>query len=129
MIFAKSNNSLCFQFSKYLLVQKQWRLPLRSNVQSSWLQIQRFRVRFSVLPGFLRSSGPGTGFTEPCQDKEELSENKYRLRSRKPRLTAVGIDSSDHATTSISKNRHYFADCCGRSVGIFRLQAKSHGVF
>jgi hypothetical protein len=30
-------------------------------VVSSWLEIQRARVRFPVLPDFLRSSGSGTG--------------------------------------------------------------------
>jgi hypothetical protein len=30
-----------------------------------WLQIQRSRVRFPALPDFLRSSGSGTGYTQP----------------------------------------------------------------
>jgi hypothetical protein len=34
--------------------------PLWSSGQSSWLQIQRSRVRFTALPDFLRSSGSGT---------------------------------------------------------------------
>jgi hypothetical protein len=34
--------------------------PLWSSGQSSWLQIQRSRVRFPALPDFLRSSGSGT---------------------------------------------------------------------
>jgi hypothetical protein len=33
--------------------------PLWSSGQSSWLQIQRSRVRFPALPDFLRSSGCG----------------------------------------------------------------------
>jgi hypothetical protein len=37
------------------------RLPLWSSGQSSWLQIQRYLVRFPTLPDFLRSSGSGTG--------------------------------------------------------------------
>jgi hypothetical protein len=36
--------------------------------QSSWLQIQRSRVRFPALPAFLRSSGSGTGSTQPSED-------------------------------------------------------------
>jgi hypothetical protein len=36
-----------------------------SNCQSSWLQIQRSRVRFPALSDFLRSSGSGTGSTHP----------------------------------------------------------------
>jgi hypothetical protein len=38
--------------------------PLWSSGQSSWLQIQRSRVRFSALPDFLRYSGSGTGSTQ-----------------------------------------------------------------
>jgi hypothetical protein len=33
--------------------------------RSSWLQIQRSRVRFPAVPHFLRSSGYGTGSTQP----------------------------------------------------------------
>jgi hypothetical protein len=43
------------------------RPPLWSSDQSSWLQIQRSRVRFPALPDFLRSSGSGTGSTQPCE--------------------------------------------------------------
>jgi hypothetical protein len=39
--------------------------PLWSNGQSSWLQILRSQVRFPALPDFLRSSGSGTGYTQP----------------------------------------------------------------
>jgi hypothetical protein len=39
-------------------------LPLWSRGQSSWLQIQRFWVRFPALPDFLRSSGSGLGSTQ-----------------------------------------------------------------
>ena len=41
------------------------RPPLWSIGQSFWLQIQRSRVRFPVLPDFLSSSGSGTGSTQP----------------------------------------------------------------
>jgi hypothetical protein len=44
------------------------RLPLRSSGQSFWLQIQRSWVRFPALPDFLRSSGSGTGSTQPRED-------------------------------------------------------------
>jgi hypothetical protein len=47
------------------------------------------------------------------------------LRSRKPRLTAVGILCTDHVTPSTRKSRHYFADSGGRSVGIVRLRTKA----
>jgi hypothetical protein len=42
--------------------------PLWSSGQSSRLQIQRSRVGFPALPDFLRSSGSGTGFTQPRED-------------------------------------------------------------
>jgi hypothetical protein len=42
--------------------------PLWSSGQSSWLQIQRSRVRFPALLDFLRSSGSGTGSTQPRED-------------------------------------------------------------
>jgi hypothetical protein len=41
------------------------RPPLLSNGQTSWLQTQRFRVRFPALPNFLSSSGSETGSTQP----------------------------------------------------------------
>jgi hypothetical protein len=40
---------------------------LWSSGQSSWLQIQRSRVRFPALPDFL-SSGSGTGSTQPREE-------------------------------------------------------------
>jgi hypothetical protein len=44
------------------------RPPLWSSGQSFLLQIQRPRVRFPTLPDFLRSSGSGTGSTQPRED-------------------------------------------------------------
>jgi hypothetical protein len=41
---------------------------LWSSGQSFWLRIQRSRVRFPTLPDFLRSSGYGTGSTQPRED-------------------------------------------------------------
>jgi hypothetical protein len=43
--------------------------PLWSSGQSSWLQIQRSRVRLPALPDILRGSGSGTGSTQPGEDK------------------------------------------------------------
>jgi hypothetical protein len=37
----------------------------------------------------------------------------------------VGTRCADHATPSIRKSRHYFADRGGRSVGIVRLRTKA----
>jgi hypothetical protein len=42
--------------------------PLWSSGQSFWLQIQRYGVPFTALPDFLRSSGSGTGSTQPRED-------------------------------------------------------------
>jgi hypothetical protein len=39
--------------------------PLWYSGQSSWLHIQRPRVPFPALPDLLRSSGSGTGSTQP----------------------------------------------------------------
>jgi hypothetical protein len=47
---------------------------LWSSGQSSWLQIQRSRVLFPALQVFLRSSGSGTGSTQPVRIIEELLE-------------------------------------------------------
>jgi hypothetical protein len=58
--------------------------PLWSSGHSSWLHIQRSGVRFLALPDF--------------------------LRSRKPRLTAVGIRCADYVTPSIRKVGTNFAD-------------------
>jgi hypothetical protein len=44
------------------------RPPLWSSGPSSWLQIQRSRVRFPALRDSLRSSGCGTGSTQPRED-------------------------------------------------------------
>jgi hypothetical protein len=44
------------------------RPPLWSSDQSSWLQVQRSRVRFPALSDFLRSSESGTGSTQPRED-------------------------------------------------------------
>jgi hypothetical protein len=42
--------------------------PLWSSGQSFWLQVQGSRVRFQALPDYLRSSGSGTGSTQPRED-------------------------------------------------------------
>jgi hypothetical protein len=45
-----------------------FRPPLWSSGQRSWLQILRSQVRFPALQDFLRSSGSGTGSTQPRKD-------------------------------------------------------------
>ena len=46
------------------------RPPLWSSGQGFWLQMQRSRVRFPVLPDFLSGSGSGTGCTQPRVPRE-----------------------------------------------------------
>jgi hypothetical protein len=57
----KSNDELKLK----LKVELKRNLPLWSSGYSSWLQIQRSRIRIPALSDFLRSSGSGTGSTEP----------------------------------------------------------------
>jgi hypothetical protein len=70
------------------VVCKEWP-PLWSSGRSSWLQIQRSRVRFPPLPDLLRCSGSETGYVQPCEDNWGAVSRKWRLRSRKPRLTVT----------------------------------------
>jgi hypothetical protein len=51
------------------VVRMEVRPPLWSSGQSSWLQSQRYQVRFPVLPGFLSGSGSGMGSTQPLEHK------------------------------------------------------------
>jgi hypothetical protein len=81
--------------------------PLWSSGQSSWLQIQRTRVQFSALPDFLRSSGSGTGSTQPREDNWGVIWIKSSgSGSRKSRLTFVGICCANQATPSVRKSWH-----------------------
>jgi hypothetical protein len=77
-----------------LINQKKQRPPLWSSGQSSWLQIQRSRVRFPALPDFLRSSKSGTGSTRPCDCncncKWGAISRKWRLRSKKNEINVRG---------------------------------------
>jgi hypothetical protein len=63
-------------FVNFLKLVVSTRPPLWSNGQSFWLQIQRFLVRFPALPDFLRSSGSGTGSTQPREDNWEATWRK-----------------------------------------------------
>jgi hypothetical protein len=63
-ICIRENNSFVLNFI-VTVFSKGNRSPLWSSGQSFWLQIQRSHVRFPALPHFLRSSGFGTGSTQP----------------------------------------------------------------
>jgi hypothetical protein len=95
-------------FSLLSLIWKKIKESLWHNLdrlcgQSSWLQIQRSRIRFRPLPDFLSSSRSETGSTQPRMT-EELFEWKSSVSvSRNSILTAVGIRCADHATSSILK--------------------------
>jgi hypothetical protein len=67
--FSRTLNWTVAAICSYLLIRVLYtRPPLWSSGESSWLQIQRSRVGFRALPDFLRSSGSGTGSTQPRED-------------------------------------------------------------
>jgi hypothetical protein len=65
-----SRNSWILWFYLVIRIMKMgtFRPPLWSSGHSFWLQILMSRIRFPALPDFLRSSGSGTGFTQPRED-------------------------------------------------------------
>jgi hypothetical protein len=74
---------------------------------TSWLHIQRLRVRLPALPDFLRSNWFGTGSTQPRDDNWGATwMEKYVCGSRRLRSTAVWIRCADHETPSIRKIWH-----------------------
>jgi hypothetical protein len=62
---AQNINVICFQENGLLFDEFDM---LFHSLYENWLQILRSRVRFRALPDFLRSSGSGTGSTQPCED-------------------------------------------------------------
>jgi hypothetical protein len=94
-------------YSYIVFVNSNIRQHLWSGGQSSGLQIQRSQVRFPMLPDSLRSSGSGTGSTQPHEYNWGATWMECNgSGSRKPRLMAVGIRCVDHPTPSIRKNWH-----------------------
>jgi hypothetical protein len=61
-------------FSLYVCIHE-WS-PRWSSSQNSWLQTQESRVRFQTLSDFLRSSGSGTGSTQPREAKWGATRKK-----------------------------------------------------
>jgi hypothetical protein len=99
-----------------LCLSKATNLILGMNVlwsigQSFWLQIQRSRVLFPALPDFLKSSGSGTGCTQPRKPREvnwgaTWIKRCSGSRPRKQRLMAVGSVALTTWHPSIRKSWH-----------------------
>jgi hypothetical protein len=117
--------------SKYITVRSSscfkctvQRPPLWSNRQRFWLQFQRSRVRFPALPDFLRSTGSGTGPTQPVwgQLRSYLSE-KVAAPVKKTEINGRG-DSLRWPRNTLYQQRLALTSPTGggRSVGIVRLR-------
>jgi hypothetical protein len=79
-------------------VQACYKPPMWSSGRSSWLQSHRHRVRFLVLPDFMRSSGFGTGSNQSREyNWSSAWKIKCQLQSRNPRIRPYGICSAHHA--------------------------------
>jgi hypothetical protein len=105
--------------------------PLWSSGQSAWLLTQRSRVRFPALSDFLSSNGSGTGFTQHLfRINEELLERKVAAPVYKTEINdRRGSAALTTRHPSIHNIWHKITPTSGgRSVGIFRLRTKDHGV-
>jgi hypothetical protein len=135
-------------FFRFVLVRSHLRLDLPNGLFHAIFLTNIFHLQyntFDCLCGLVvrvsgyRFRGPGLD-SRPYQifwetgglERGPLSlviTTEVRLRSRKLRLTAVGICCADHVTPSTRKSRHYFTDSGGRSVGIVRLRIKATEFF
>jgi hypothetical protein len=119
-------------FPVHYFIQGQFhRPPLWSSDQSSWQQIQRFRVRFPALPDLLRISGSGTGSTQPREDDWGATW----IEKQRPRFCKIEINESGDPlrwprdTLYPQKLALTSPTCGGRSVGIVRLRNKATEFF
>jgi hypothetical protein len=103
--------------------------PTWYSGQSSSLGIQKSRARFPALPDFLRSSGSGTGSTQPREDNWGATSMKSSGSGvENPRLTAVGTRSADHSSLLYHQMLVLTSPTSGgRTVAIIRLWAKIPG--
>jgi hypothetical protein len=90
--------------------------PLWYSGQSSWIQTQRSRVRFTALLDFLRSSGTGTGSTQPREYNWRAESWEYG-RGDSFRWPHDSLCSRKLALSSPTSG--------GRSVGIIRSRIKA----
>jgi hypothetical protein len=97
--FFRSSSYISFTCLYFLLVLMFIGPPLWSLGQSSWLQIQRSRVRFPC-PTRFPEKWNGVHSASWRQLGSYLNE-KVMAPVYKPRLTAVGIRCGDHATPSL----------------------------
>jgi hypothetical protein len=84
---------------------------------------QKVSVRFPALPDFLRSSGSGTGSTQPLSTIEELLERKSSGSGLEDRKV---IRSADYATPLYPQRLTLTSPASGyRSVDVVRSRSQA----
>lgn len=84
---------ICSLTASRITAVQRWR-----PFQSSWLQIQKARVEFQVLPDFLRSRGSETEPTQPREDNVGATYMQVSGQVQKTEIMVVGIRCGDHGT-------------------------------